>query len=95
MDAEIYLDSRTKEQWEQVTKVIPKGFVCVELGENTTKIKVGNGNKTYSQLPYLSGLMSAEDKVKLDAFSGIEYGTEDLESGVSELETGKIYLVYE
>lgn len=28
---EIYLDTRTTAQWSSVVRVIPKGFVCVEL----------------------------------------------------------------
>lgn len=55
---EIYLDSRTAEQWTLVTKVIPKGFVCVELGENSSKIKIGDGVQTYAQLPYAGGDMA-------------------------------------
>lgn len=41
-----------------------------------------------------SGLMSSTDKTKLDGM-GYTYGTEDLTAGTSELETGKIYFVYE
>ena len=41
-----------------------------------------------------SGLMSAEDKVKLDNMN-YTYGTEDLTAGTSQLETGKLYFVYE
>ena len=28
---EIYLDTRTTEQWATISRAIPKGFVCVEL----------------------------------------------------------------
>lgn len=53
---EIYLDTRTTEQWESVTKVIPKGFVCVELAaDGKCKMKCGDGVKTYAELPYVDG----------------------------------------
>lgn len=55
---EIYLDTRTAAQWAQVTRVIPKGFVCVELGESASKIKIGDGASTYPQLPYIGGDMA-------------------------------------
>ena len=57
-DIEVYLDPRTATQWAQVTRVIPKGFVCVELGESSAKIKIGDGTNTYSQLPYIGGDMA-------------------------------------
>lgn len=57
-NVEIYLDTRTAAQWGQVTRVIPKGFVCVELGETSAKLKVGDGASTYAQLPYIGGDMT-------------------------------------
>ena len=57
-NVEIYLDSRTAAQWALVTRVIPKGFVCVELGETASKIKIGDGVQTYAQLPYIGGDMA-------------------------------------
>lgn len=41
-----------------------------------------------------NGLMSKDDKKKLDGI-GYTYGTEDMTAGESELETGKLYFVYE
>lgn len=57
-NTEIYLDSRTAAQWAQVTRVIPKGFLCVEFGESSSKIKIGDGVQTYAQLPYIGGDMA-------------------------------------
>lgn len=61
--AEIYLDTRTTAGWAAVTRVIPKGFCCVELATKTVeegtvslcKMKIGDGVKTFAQLPYLGG----------------------------------------
>ncbi|MGN0613673.1 MAG: hypothetical protein ACI4JB_07195 [Porcipelethomonas sp.] len=69
-DIEIYLDTRTAEQWGQVTRVIPKGFVCVELGEAQAKLKIGDGVGTYAQLPYIGGDM-AEYYTKTEVDSAI------------------------
>ena len=53
---EIYLDARTTEAWGQVTRVIPKGFPCIELADdNKIKMKVGDGVNTYDKLPYVGG----------------------------------------
>ena len=41
---EIYLDTRTTAQWGTVSRVIPKGFVCVELTtDGKCKMKCGDG----------------------------------------------------
>ena len=48
---------RTSAQWDSSGdqyRVIPRGVLCIELTSNgKTKIKVGEGNKFYSQLPYI------------------------------------------
>lgn len=46
---------KTTSQWSTETAVIPKGLLCIEFtGNGETKAKVGDGVKTYAQLPYLS-----------------------------------------
>ena len=49
---------RTSQQWESAIdkySVIPWGVLCIELTpDGKTKAKVGEGNKFYSQLPYIS-----------------------------------------
>lgn len=53
---EIYLDTRTTAQWATVVRVIPKGFVCVELTtDNKCKMKCGDGVQTFANLPYIGG----------------------------------------
>lgn len=53
---EIYLDTRTTTQWETVSRIIPKGFVCVELTtDGKCKMKCGDGVLTYAELPYVGG----------------------------------------
>ena len=53
---EIYLDTRTTAQWATVSRVIPKGFVCVELtADSKCKMKCGDGVLTYADLPYVGG----------------------------------------
>ena len=53
---EIYLDTRTTAQWATVVRVIPKGFVCVELTtDNKCKMKCGDGVQTFADLPYVGG----------------------------------------
>ena len=53
---EIYLDTRTTAQWGTVSRVIPKGFVCVELTtDGKCKMKCGDGVQTFADLPYVGG----------------------------------------
>lgn len=53
---EIYLDTRTTAQWGIVSRVIPKGFVCVELTtDGKCKMKCGDGVQTFADLPYIGG----------------------------------------
>ena len=62
---EIYLDTRTEANWLTVSKNIPKGFVCVAFvtdgSEVKTKIKIGDGTKTYAQLDYIGGDIDMAD----------------------------------
>lgn len=48
---------KTTSQWEERAVeywVVPRGCLCVELtSEGKTKLKVGEGNKYFSQLPYI------------------------------------------
>lgn len=53
---EIYLDTRTTTQWATVSRVIPKGFVCVELTtDGKCKMKCGDGVLSFADLPYVGG----------------------------------------
>lgn len=53
---EIYLDTRTTVQWGTVSRVIPKGFVCVELTtDGKCKMKCGDGVQAFADLPYIGG----------------------------------------
>lgn len=50
---------RTSEQWNSGSNqymIIERGCLCVELcPDKTTKIKIGEGNKFYKDLPYIGG----------------------------------------
>ena len=50
---------RTKEQWEDraiANYAIPRGVLCIELTSKTeTRLKIGEGDKFYKQLPYVGG----------------------------------------
>ena len=44
---------KTTAEWSQVTDVITKGVLCIETtADNKVKIKVGDGAKTFANLPY-------------------------------------------
>lgn len=71
---------RTSEQWEHSADkyhLIPRGTLCIELLPNgKTKIKIGVGDKFYSQLPYIS------DEADLSNY----YTKEEVDTIVANLE---------
>lgn len=53
---EIYLDTRTTAQWATLSRVLPKGYICVELTtDGKCKMKCGDGVQTFADLPYIGG----------------------------------------
>ena len=56
---------KTSAQWDERAIefwVVPRGCLCVELTpEGKTKIKIGEGNKFYSQLPYVNDISDLEN----------------------------------
>lgn len=102
-DVKIYLDTRTSEQWTTETRAIPKGYMCVELAENATLLKVGDGVNTFADLPYTGAVIDVDQIVK-DAVAeeleklGTVFDIKGTVASVSELpaednEKGDVYLV--
>lgn len=59
-NTEIYFDTRFTAEWNAVTKVIPKGYICVELTDDgKCKMKIGDSVNAYSALPYVGGDIDA------------------------------------
>jgi prefoldin subunit 5 len=56
---------RTTQQWQSSAvkyKIIPRGCVCVELtSDGKTRVKIGEGNKYYEQLPYVDADIDMEE----------------------------------
>ena len=103
MNVKIYLDTKTTEQWAAVTQAIPKGYMCVELAENATLLKVGDGVSTFADLPYTGAVIDVDQIVK-DAVTkeleklGAVFDIKGTVASVSELpaennEKGDVYLV--
>lgn len=103
LQVELYFDTRTSEQWAAVTKVIPKGFLCAEIvGDDKIRIKIGDGTKAYSALPYVGGEMDEsaarqlvqEEIAKLGKVFRMKGRVESTEELPSEgNEEGDVYLV--
>ena len=102
-NVKIYLDTRTSEQWTTETKAIPKGYMCVELAENATLLKVGDGVNTFADLPYTGAVINVDQIVKdavaeeLKKFGSI-FDIKGTVASISELPTennekGDVYLV--
>ena len=57
----IHFDTRTTEEWLEETQTIPEGFLCIEKADgDKTKLKVGDGERTYDQLPYAGAEVDLE-----------------------------------
>ena len=60
---------RTTQQWESSAvkyKIIPRGCVCVELTpDGKTRVKIGEGNKYYEQLPYVDADIDMEEIIHI------------------------------
>ncbi len=106
---EIYFDARTTEQWAEITKVVPKGYICVEFTtDEKCRLKVGDGTKQYSELPYAGGdvgpaeIEKIAERVVSDAFGeqGILFRYKGRVNSPDDLpadgnETGDVWLVGE
>lgn len=103
---ELYLDTRTAEEWAAVTRVIPKGFPCVEIvGDGKLKLKIGDGTRSYASLPYVGGengefdenavkALVQEEVAKLGTIFRLKGRVDSTEELPSEGNTpGDIYLV--
>lgn len=78
MNVQVLFEVRSTTQWTAETTVIPKGFLCVETAtvtdtstdpattKNVTKIKIGDGVKTYADLDYVAGNVEENFKAALD-----------------------------
>lgn len=61
-NAKVYFDTRTTEEWAQEKRVIPEGFLCIEKAdEGKMKLKAGDGERTYEQLPYSGAEANLDD----------------------------------
>ena len=58
----IHFDTRTTEEWSTEERVIPEGFLCVEKTDSgKIKLKVGDGERTYDQLPFAGTEVDLDD----------------------------------
>lgn len=75
----------TEVNWNKATNFIPLAGEII-VYDDLQLIKIGDGITTVINLPFAGGGPSD---------TPYTYGTEDLTAGTSELETGKLYFVYE
>lgn len=101
--------AKTTAQWGEVLSVIPNRVLCVEVAANNKiKIKIGDGVRTWSALPYVSSeevdLSGYYTKTEVDSLLGnvnaqgieIEDVTNDTTYNARlQLANGKPRIVYE
>lgn len=86
----ISADSKT-----DTLEIVAGSNVTITTEATNDKVTIAAKDTTYGTATQsASGLMSSNDKTKLDGM-GYTYGTTDLTAGTSQLETGKLYFVYE
>lgn len=56
LNAKVLNVVKTTSQWAAEQSVIPKGMLCVEFAaDDSVKVKIGDGVKTFSSLSYVNG----------------------------------------
>ena len=56
MNVKVLNLTKTTVEWSSFSTIIPKGMLCIETcTDGTTRQKVGDGTKTFAQLPYVTG----------------------------------------
>lgn len=79
---------KTTSQWATETSVIPKGLLCIEFtGSGQTMAKVGDGVKTYLQLPYLSdgSINIADYYTKTETDSKVDSALNDFKASLGQI----------
>ena len=71
--------TKTTAEWADVSDVVTKGVLCVEFtADNKVKLKVGDGAKTFANLPYAS-------EIDLSNYSTTEQMIEAINAAIAEL----------
>ncbi len=71
LNAKILHVAKTTSQWSSEQSVIPKGMLCVEFADAGTKIKIGDGVKNFSALPYVDSTDLSEYFTKTETEAAI------------------------
>ena len=79
----------TTEEWKSIDTVIPKGCPCVEFNNTSVFLKIGNGEKTYQELPYVSDPLTKDVIIKALGFTPIDDKMIDAPSGLPKLTEAK------
>ncbi len=79
----------TTEEWESIDTVIPKGCPCVEFGDSSVFLKIGDGEKPYQELPYVSDPLTQDVIIKALGFTPIDDKMIDAPSGLPKLTESK------
>ena len=58
----------TTEEWKTIDTIIPNGCPCVEFDESATRLKIGDGEHSFGDLPYVSDVLCKEVILKALGF---------------------------
>ena len=61
----------TTEEWKTIDTIIPNGCPCVEFDEGATRWKIGDGEHSFEDLPYVSDVLCKEVILKALGFTPV------------------------
>mgnify|MGYP004633603103 FL=1 len=79
----------TTEEWKSIDVVIPKGCPCVEFDGTSVFLKIGDGEKTYQELPYVSDPLTRDIIIKALGFTPMDDKMIDAPLGLPKLTEAK------
>ena len=66
VNARIVLLNKTTAEWQNETNVPVRGTPCLEFtAEGRVKMKIGDGNKLFKELPYIADDLTAAEIIKI------------------------------
>lgn len=87
-NVKIFHDLRSKETWDALDLVIPKGYLCVEESEGKCRIKFGDGVNKYPQLPYIgSEIDISEVDSEIEKYLADYYDKDTIDQKFTDLGT--------
>ena len=92
VNARIVLLYKTTAEWQNETNVPVRGTPCLEFtAEGRVKMKIGDGNKLFKELPYIADDLTAAEIIKAVGYTPVDSAKVGVAEGVASLDaSGKV-----